>query len=378
MESWTLQVSRELVKLGHEVVVYTYRTDRHETDEVIDGIKVRRFGPRMLSPMFRSLEPYPYLPRVLSLSLWLPRALMQDWFDALFVSYVPLVFIGPLNRFLRARVWAVFHGFYDFTSALASKGHFRGLVGFLTENLALRMPIEGLVVVGDEVRRSLMNRGISGDKILLIRGGVDISEINSVQAQKTEHPQICFISRLVPERRLDDLLRAFAQVRNTVPESKLVIIGDGPMRKKWQELAHSIGLRGSVEFAGALQGASKVKVLKESHLMVHPSLREGMSLSVFEALACATPVIAYDIPEIREQIKLTNGGVLVPPRDIAALSSAIINMIQNPSARDELSKRGKAAVDAGFSSEIVAHKLLEIASRESPSRRHRLRRESVT
>jgi glycosyltransferase involved in cell wall biosynthesis len=345
METWTLEVARVLVRSGHKVVVYTPKLRGHETDEVMDGIQVRRFGPSALVSTFDELNPYPYLSRLPILSIWLPiRLIKERQFDAVLTTYVSLGFIGLLLRLFRVPTWAIIHGFYEPSAAIESHGVLRGLLRAGVQNLVLKIPVRGYIVVGKGVRAALVRRGVSQSRVVLIRGGVNLDEIDAVHVERSVSPQICFVSRMIPERRLDELLRAFMLVLKSIPNAELMVVGDGPSRQQCEDLARSLKIDGSVKFTGALFGKAKIEILKKSHLLAHPSTREGMSLTIFEALACATPVVAYDIPEIREQLELSEGGILVAPHDIEGLAQAITRLLTGSGTRAKMSASGLTAV----------------------------------
>lgn len=340
-----MEVGRILVQRGHTVFVYTPKLRGHEGDEVVDGIQVRRFGPSSLASTFNEFQPYPYVARIPVFSIWLPsRVIRERKFDAVIATYVSLGAVGLLLRLLRIPTWGIIHGFYDTTAALESHGVLRGLVRIMVQSVVLKIPVQGYLVVGEEVRMALVKRGVSQTKLNLIRGGVNINEIDSVRTEKSISPQVCFVSRMTPERRLDELLRAFALVLKRVPQARLVLVGDGPLRKQWEELASFLRIGGNVEFRGALYGKAKIEVLKESHILAHPSTREGMSLTIFEALACSTPLVAYDIPEIREQLEMIGGGILVAPHDIEGFAEAIMKLLNDAPLRAKISTNGRVAV----------------------------------
>lgn len=346
METWTYEVARAIVRRGDLVVVYTPKISGHYEDEVVDGIRVRRFGPTFLFSSSSRFASYPHLARLLGLSISLPIRLIRERpFDAVVVTYVSMSFVGLLIRFLRIPAWAVIHGFYNTSEAIELHGIMKGLLRATIQNAALKMPVQGYIVVGNEVASALLRRGVKQSKLKLIRGGVDLEEIDSVRVTKSAVSQICFVSRIIQERRLDELLRAFASVLKSVPDALLVIVGDGPLRGQSERLASSLNIGRSVRFTGSLFGKAKIEVLKKSHILAHPSTREGMSLTIYESLACGTPVVAYDIPEIKEQVNLTGGGILVKSHDVEGLGEAIVTLIQDTRLRARLSTKGRKAVE---------------------------------
>jgi glycosyltransferase involved in cell wall biosynthesis len=358
METWTVEVARALLRFGHTVVVFTPKLRAHENDEVIDGIEVRRFGPSILAPSFSEVRSYPYIARVPVFSIWLPRRMMQDrQFDAVIVTYVSLGFVGWLLRLFRIPTWAMIHGFYDATAAVESHGIVRGLMRIIFQEIILKIPVRGYIVVGNEVKAALVRRGIGGSRLQAIYGGANLDELDAVTIEKSVFPQVCFISRMIPERRLDDLLRAFSLVLRRLPQARLIAVGDGPLRKSWEQLAMTLKIDKNVRFTGALLGEARIRILKQSHVLAHPSIK-GMSLAIYESLACSTPYAAYDIPEMREQASLTGGGILVESRDIEGLANAVLNLLLDQQLSDKLAREGREAVELRFQWKAIASQLV--------------------
>jgi glycosyltransferase involved in cell wall biosynthesis len=365
METWTLEVARVLVRLGHTVVVFTPKLRAHENDEVMDGVEVKRFGPSILASTFSELKSYPYVARVPVFSIWLPRRMIRDRkFDAVIVTYVSLGFVGWLLRLLRIPTWAIIHGFYDAAAAVESHGIVRGLMRIILQEITLKIPVTGYIVVGNEVRAALARRGIGGNRLHAIYGGANIDEIDAVSVGKSVFPQVCFISRMIPERRLDDLLRAFSLVLRRLPQARLIAVGDGPLRKPWEELALTLKINRNVRFTGALRDEAKIRILKQSHVLAHPSTK-GMSLAIYESLGCSTPYVAYDIPEIKEQTGLTGGGILVKSRDIQELGEAMLTLLRDQQLRDRLSREGRKAVEMEFQWKAIASRLIHAVESDS-------------
>jgi len=363
METWTFEVAKQLVAKGNDVVIYAFKVRDHVNDEIVDGVRVVRYGPSSLCGLLAEQRTYPYLVRLLLFAIWLPMSLLQERdLDFAVVTYVSLSFAAPVLKLIRVPTWAVIHGFYEAGDALEMHGHVRGLIRVAVQALCLRMPIDGFIVVGERIKSTLIRRGIREDQIVVVRGGVDLRGVDAVQAHKSSDPLVCFMSRLIPERRLDELIHAIASASARVPKLRLVVVGDGPLRQECEALVLSLGLKERVTFTGFVYGESKIKILKQSHLLAHPSLREGMSLTIYEAFACGVPVVAYNIPEVREQIKLTGGGILVPPHDVKLLSQTIADLIVNHRLMDTLSSNGKAGIRS-LAWESVANSILRLVDR---------------
>jgi GalNAc-alpha-(1->4)-GalNAc-alpha-(1->3)-diNAcBac-PP-undecaprenol alpha-1,4-N-acetyl-D-galactosaminyltransferase len=157
-------------------------------------------------------------------------------------------------------------------------------------------------------------------------------------APEVELPRGPFISamgRLVREKGFDILLRAFAKLRNSLPDWSLVIMGEGELRPRLERLAVDLGVAGRVLLPGLLRHPESV--LSRSAMFVLSSRREGFPNALLEAMACRLPVISTDCRSgpgeiVRNEIN----GLLVPPDDVDALSAAIGQLAADASRRRRL------------------------------------------
>jgi glycosyltransferase involved in cell wall biosynthesis len=149
--------------------------------------------------------------------------------------------------------------------------------------------------------------------------------------------EIVFVGRLVETKGLRYLLEAFAVVLRTEPDLVLTIVGDGPMRGKVLQLIAALGQERSVRLLGGVPQTDLPDIYRRAALAVFPySDQEGFGLVVVEAMGCGCPVIASDLPAIREIIEPGVTGILTPPRDSAALADAIRQCLADAALRSRL------------------------------------------
>src|SRR5207249_7590501 len=138
----------------------------------------------------------------------------------------------------------------------------------------------------------------------------------------------------------DLLLRAFKHVQHTRPSIKLVLVGDGPLRKQLEHLASSLEIRDRVNFLG-LQGRIEVRqLLHDCELFVLPSRSEPFGIAIIEAMACKKAVIATTAGGIPEIIENGKNGLLVEPDDPESLAEAIITVLKDQQLQAVLGRNG--------------------------------------
>jgi glycosyltransferase involved in cell wall biosynthesis len=146
--------------------------------------------------------------------------------------------------------------------------------------------------------------------------------------------------RLAPQKGIEYLVRAAPRVREAIPGARIVVAGDGPLEDRLAQLSGELGVEDTMQFIGFR--ADIAELLGAADLVVLPSLWEGLSISLLEAMAAAKPIVTTTLGSNRE---VTNDGAaarLVPPKDVDALAAAIVALAEAPDERDELARRGQA------------------------------------
>src|SRR5207245_10762180 len=144
---------------------------------------------------------------------------------------------------------------------------------------------------------------------------------------KHDRPTVLFVGRVRRYKGLDWVVRALPEVRRRVPGARLVVVGDGPHLPAVRREVARRGLGEAVEFRGFLPPAAKVRALQEAWVLVQPSPKEGWGLTVIEAGACGTAVVASDRPGLRDSVRHDRTGLLVPYGGDAALADALARVL---------------------------------------------------
>ncbi len=156
------------------------------------------------------------------------------------------------------------------------------------------------------------------------------------------------VARFDPVKRLDVLLRALPLLVRRVPETQLLIVGDGEERKALHALAGALALGDRVVFAGAIPDAARVLPLVD--LYVTASRREGLPTAVLEAMACGLPVLATEAPGHVDAVDPEVTGRLVPLDDAPGLAAAAAALLRDPALRARMGQAGRERVERRFSS----------------------------
>jgi len=161
-------------------------------------------------------------------------------------------------------------------------------------------------------------------------------------------PILCTVGVLVFDfkvKGIEILIEAFAKIVATYPEAKLLIIGDGPYRKRLESFREQTGMRNSVIFTRNIE--NPFVALSVSDIYCHISLKEGLGIALLEAMISGKPIVAANIGGIPEIVTPGQDGLLVEPneRDVA---DALLSLIRNPDMAKRLGENGRISVSKRF------------------------------
>ncbi|HEV2139115.1 MAG TPA: glycosyltransferase family 4 protein [Nitrososphaerales archaeon] len=181
------------------------------------------------------------------------------------------------------------------------------------------------------------------ENCIVVGNGVDTKKFRLIEGEREY--AAAFLGRIVPQKGIETLLRAWSLVVLRQPDSRLVLIGgaDSSQMSLYRELAKEVGVASSVDFKGFLSDEEVVRTLNSSKMFVFPSLKEGFAQAVSQAMACGLCCLISDIPALRETYDEV--AVFVPPSDPRALASKIIAMLANDSELIRCGARSRLFVE---------------------------------
>jgi glycosyltransferase involved in cell wall biosynthesis len=206
---------------------------------------------------------------------------------------------------------------------------------FLFERWGVRLHSD-FIAVSDWTAAELhaMNRHA---RIDVIRNGVE-REAFKVTVPKTD--TILFLGRLeIEEKGLDLLLEALGKVAASTT-ARMVIAGDGVDADATRRLCRRYGLEGRVEFVGRVTGREKLELIASSQVLCMPTRFENSPIVPIEALACSTPVLAFDIEPMRAVVP-EDCGVLVSAFDVDLLAAELQELLVDPERCAAMGRRGR-------------------------------------
>ncbi|MBT9147506.1 MAG: Phosphatidyl-myo-inositol mannosyltransferase [Syntrophomonadaceae bacterium] len=348
------QLSSELAKKGHKVTIYT--SDYKFSQEYVNSI------PKVRVCIFKT-----WVTRVkFFIAPGMVRQARKE------VKHFEIIHMHNYHTFqnIVAHHYAKKYGIPYVLQAHGSlvtyfqKGMLKRVFDRLWGYTILKGASKVIAVTKTEVEQ-YKSMGVSEDKIEIVPNGIDLSEFDNLPERgeftrkyglNDNQKIILYLGRIDKIKGLDILTKAFAQLSRNVKDVKLVIVGpDDGYLPSLRKLVADLEIGDKVLFTAPLYGREKLEAYIDAYVYVLPSFYEIFGITVLEATACGTSVIATDRCGIADVIDGQAG--LVVPYDKDQLSNAILHMLSDDKMRREFGEKGKLLVREKFNWEKIAEQI---------------------
>lgn len=212
-----------------------------------------------------------------------------------------------------------------------------------------------VAISADAKEQMAISNGIARDRIRVVYNGVPVEPLVSAASRKGGDKDIFIVghvARLTGVKDQRNLLSAFQRVlKMDGVRARLVIAGDGEDRGALEDLSRDLGIAGQVDFLGFSQEVHSL--MCSFNVFVLPSLTEGISLTILEAMAASRPVVTTNVGGNPEVVINGRTGILVPSQDPDALAQAIIKIIREPDLAFEMGKNGRKRFEEVFNLDLM-------------------------
>ncbi len=208
------------------------------------------------------------------------------------------------------------------------------------------------------------HEGVALPRARVIPNGIDLSswrmpprdEARRALGLSPEEFIVLTFGRLHKQKGHTVLLKAAAKTLRELPNARFLIAGYGPLQEKLEARARKLKIDGRVQFLGYRRDVELL--LSASDLFVLPSLWEGMSNAILEAMAAGKPVIATAVDGNVEQVVDGKTGLLTPPADAGAMAEAILRLARDPELAQRMGLTGRLRVEEEFGLERMTQAYL--------------------
>lgn len=370
-ETFVTREVRALKELGVDISVYTLRPPHADAEQMT---KERGIGD---IPVYdRVFESIPFFLRwgvanpatLVGFVSWIVQKTLQDPVD-LFKSLL-----------LIPRAVAIFQKICDQRPDLVHLywGHYPSIVGWLLKTYEPQLPITTFIGAydlkkqygGTEEVLSASKRvftmakineeplkewfGVSPGKVKVVYQSIDLEEIQKSTEEVSEEPRrVASAGRLVRSKRMDDVLRVFASVHETFASSRLVIMGDGPDRRRLEQLSIELEVEEEVEFPGHVNERRVFEEMARADVFLFMSDKAGERLPnvVKEAMACGCFCVSSQTPGMEELIDNGEDGYLVAPGDLEAATEIVSSYFEDRKGYEEVKDKAETKIERLFNLE---------------------------
>ncbi|MCK4250314.1 glycosyltransferase family 4 protein [candidate division WOR-3 bacterium] len=339
------EMSKEQVRRGHDVVVYTTKIGSGPKREYKEGYIIVHFKP-IIKLMNNSFVPV-MLPSLIH---------NMNKFDIIHAHsflFFSTNLCAMAKKLGSPPLIITNHGLISQTVPLWMHKVYVPTIGKWTLNSADKM-----ICYTDTEKRKLENLGVAPSKIAVIHNGIDVNRFVPKEKENSDDIRILWIGRVVPGKGVEYLIDAIKLLLHKITNLKLIMIGEGPSKEKIKRKISGLGLDEYIFFKDFIPNSELQGVYQNSDVFVLPSINEGIPRTILEAMSCGLPVVCTKLPQLTDVIK--GSGLLVPVRDSQALTDAIFRIISAKELARKLGENGRKKVVENYSWEDTVNKTINL------------------
>lgn len=349
---YLFEFSMRQMRMGHKVDVLTWNKNKRCSEEsVADGFTIHRLSGINFS-IDGAITEYPYLPR-------LPNTIAQLKPEIIHAeSHLFLTTVQAVKQSKKLGVPSVVtvHGVMAKRSAVINLIQYSYLS---TLGLWIFKNADRIICLTESDAREIIRYGCPSEKIRIIPNAVDANCFRS--GNECQKNSVMWVGRFVPEKGLNYLIEAAKIVSTKFKNVEFMLVGYGPLKANIAKLACDYGLlNNSVRFGGPYDRRQIPSILCKAKIFVLPSLKEGLPLSLLEAMACGKAVVASDISGINDVIMNGKNGLLIPAGNPEALADAVLTVLNDENLRGRLGRNARQLMVERYSWNIVTNKIEKV------------------
>ncbi len=352
--------AKALVKLGHEVSVFTPYYPNSDFENILLTEETRKIKVFRLKPWLKYGN-----------GAFLPQLLWKlNGFDIVHLHYP---FYGSAEIVLLRKIFAgkkmklIVHYHMDSTAA-GLKGFIFKLYNIFILPLIVRLARVITCASLDYVGHSVLDSYYKKNKVKFRQTlfGVDLEQFvtyHDHRNEKNKEKIVLFVGSLDKAhyfKGLENLLKAIRLLKKDFADGiKLNIVGEGGMKQYYKNLSKSLGIEKQVNFKEGVGDSKLVSYYNYCDVAVLPSINQGeaFGLVILEAMACAKPVVASNLPGVRSVFKNGRHGLLAKPNDADDLAKKLKIILSDKKLAKKMGEKGKKFVESKYSWEKIGKKL---------------------
>lgn len=366
MEFYVQRLSEQLVSRGHEITVFTASNSGGQSTSWLNGVKVCRL------PTMTKIYNVPILPSLFNALVEAERP------DVIHAHQYP-VFLSDVSvaaaRVKKTPLIIHVHVISDPKSPISGV---LSKIYYSTLGLHTLQSADCVVVPSQSYRDKIIKMRVNASKVQVIKVipyGIDSKKFqtkSNIESFKKRYncqnsKVILSVGRLNYQKGFQFLIRAIPNIVRSVPNVKLLIVGDGEDRAFLTKLSRTLGVSDSVIFTGALSQDELPNAYATADIFVLPSLFESFGISLIEAQASGKPVIGTRSGGTPEALVEGSTGLLVEPGNVLQLEAAILRLLLDNDLSLKMGDNGKTFVQKCFEIETIVNNMIDCYQQLSSS-----------
>ena len=335
------ELAKRWVEKGNEVTIFCGNDGNKNRNENVNGINIIRRGGFYLVYLWAFLY-YEFK--------------FKGKFDVVIDSQNGIPFFTPL--YVREKIFGLMFHVHQEVFLKSLLPPLAQIASFLEKRIVPRIYAgTEFITISPSTKTAMESIGIGQTDIHIIYPGVDMPVMRT--RKRNKNPTILYLGRLKFYKSVSVLLKAAKTIIDKFPNLQIVIAGEGEEKYNLMKLANRLGISKIIKFTGRVSEYQKSHLYQKAWVFVNPSLIEGWGLTSIEANSYGTPVVASDVPGLRDSVKNPHTGYLVQYGNEDKFAEKIKSLLSDKSV---LKKMGRNSVSWAkkFSWDKSAKELLEI------------------
>lgn len=319
-EVYIQELAKRWVKAGNTVTIFCGNDSMCARHDTIDGVNiVRRGGFYMV--YFWAVVYYVFK--------------FHNKFDIIIDSENGIPFFTPF--YAREKIFLLMHHVHQDVFRKNLLPPWSWIASFLEGKL---MPFVyrnvQIITVSPSSKEDILKYKLATIEPVIVYNGIDTDQYKP--APKSNHPLILYVGRLKHYKRINIFMKTAKLIAAKMPTAEFVIAGGGEEDTKLMAYARKLGMEKKIRFTGKISEEEKIALYQKAWVFVNPSSMEGWGITSIEANACATPIVAANVPGLRDSVKDGYNGFLIDTADERDFEVAVMRLVTDTKLRRKMMK----------------------------------------
>ena len=360
-------LAKGMLKLGHEVHIVCHQMTKPDANNLA-GAYIYKIKPVIGHNAGYLLSISQHVKYVINAIIKGSTIMRKNKIDIIHANTItPVIPASILGKMYNIPVLTTVHDVYsanspDYWKHWSSQekvSNMSSLIAPVYERIVLKMPVQKVHAVSKATKEDLLHFNPRAN-ISIIYNGIDLDSY-VINIKESEYQKfVVFIGRLIITKNLQIVILAFKDVVRKIPDAKMLVIGEGPMRGDWEKIVSDNDLSNNIEFKGFLTEENKRELLSKCSALVFPSLVEGFGLVLLEAFAMAKPILGTNVKPFDEIVEEGLDGFLLPPDNPSTWSEKIILLLSDKKLCQKMGQNARTKVQQKYDALSIHSKIEQL------------------